>query len=189
MRKKKKDVLTAPAQSEEKVLDVNAAMQGTLRFDDPVNLRISGKFEGALETKGKLMIGSKAEIKASITGEIIHIDGVVTGDIKASALLKLASTAKLNGDVETPKLIIDEGAILIGQVRMEKGAAVAAASASFSGSDIMNATQVAKYLEVDTDKIADWASSGMLPGVSEKGEWRFDRKRVDEWVSQGKIKG
>ena len=187
MRKKKKDVLTGPAQSEEKVLDVNAAMQGTLRFDDPVNLRISGKFEGALETKGKLMVGSKAEIKANITGETIHIDGVVTGDIKASTLLKLASTAKLNGDVETPKLIIDEGAILIGQVRMEKGATVAASS--FSDSDIMNATQVAKYLEVDTDKIADWASSGMLPGVSEKGEWRFDRKRVDEWVSQGKIKG
>ncbi|MBU1783820.1 MAG: helix-turn-helix domain-containing protein, partial [Candidatus Omnitrophica bacterium] len=109
------------------------------------------------------------------------------GNIKASSLLKLASTARLNGDVETPKLIVDEGAIMVGQVRMEKGAAPQAAS--FSDSDIMSATQVAKYLEVDPAKIADWAKSGMLPGMSERGEWTFEKKRVDEWVSQGKIKG
>ncbi|MBU1783819.1 MAG: polymer-forming cytoskeletal protein, partial [Candidatus Omnitrophica bacterium] len=76
MRKKSKEDLQGRAEVEEKVLDVNAAMQGTLRFDDPVNLRISGKFEGTLDTKGKLMVGNKAEIKANITGEIIHIDGV-----------------------------------------------------------------------------------------------------------------
>ncbi len=187
MRKRRKEDLKGQMQSEEKVLDVNAAMQGTLRFDDPVNLRISGKFEGTLETKGKLMLGSKSEIKADITGETIHIDGAVTGNIKASVLLKLTGTARLNGNIETPKLIIDEGAILIGQVRMEKGAT--AEVSSFSDSDIMNAMQVAKYLEVDPAKITDWADSGMLPGVSEKGEWRFERKRVDEWVSQGKIKG
>ena len=187
MRKKSKEDLKAQTEVEEKILDVNAAMQGTLRFDDPVNLRISGKFEGELNTKGKLMVGNKAEIKASITGEIVHIEGVVTGNIKASSLLKLASTARLNGDVETPRLIIDEGAVLVGQVRMEKG--TAAKASSFSDSDIMSATQVAKYLEVDPAKIADWANSGMLPGMSERGEWIFERRRVDEWVSQGKIKG
>ena len=37
MRKRRDDA----QQSEAKILDVNASMQGTLRFDDPVNLRIS----------------------------------------------------------------------------------------------------------------------------------------------------
>ena len=32
----------------EKILDVDASMQGTLSFNDPVNLRINGKFEGKL---------------------------------------------------------------------------------------------------------------------------------------------
>ena len=67
-------------QSEDKVLDVNASMQGTLRFDDPVNLRISGNFEGTLDTKGKLMVGDKAIIKANITGEYVSIAGDVTGN-------------------------------------------------------------------------------------------------------------
>ena len=41
----------------EKILDVDASMQGTLSFKDPVNLRINGKFEGKLQTKGSLTIG------------------------------------------------------------------------------------------------------------------------------------
>ena len=35
---------------EEKILDVNATMQGTMIFKDPVNLRINGEFEGKLDT-------------------------------------------------------------------------------------------------------------------------------------------
>jgi len=41
----------------EKILDVDASMQGTLAFKDPVNLRINGKFDGKLDTKGSLTIG------------------------------------------------------------------------------------------------------------------------------------
>ena len=36
---------------EERVMDLDANMQGTLSFKEPVNLRINGKFEGNLEMK------------------------------------------------------------------------------------------------------------------------------------------
>ena len=39
---------------EEKILDVDAAMQGNLIFKDPVNLRINGKFEGNWKPKAIL---------------------------------------------------------------------------------------------------------------------------------------
>ena len=185
MRKRKNDEVKIQTQPEEKVLDVNATMQGTLRFDDPVNLRISGKFEGTLNTKGKLTIGSKAIIKANITGESIYVDGTVAGNIKASQLLKLTSTAKLNGDVETPRLVIEDGAVLIGQVRME-GAVKTDPSAM---SDTMGIMEVAEYLEVDVAKVTDWAQSGMLPGDEASGEWIFERNHIDNWVAQGKTKG
>ena len=48
MRKRKEEPTVHVV--EDKFLDVNATMQGTLRFDDPVNLRINGKFEGTLDT-------------------------------------------------------------------------------------------------------------------------------------------
>ena len=171
---------------EEKTLDVNASMQGTLRFDDPVNLRINGRFEGTLDTKGKLTVGENAEIKANITGEAIVVEGHVTGNIKASIVLKLGRGAVLEGDVETPALSIQEGAILVGQIRMEGRSSSVAPSGR---KDAMNLYQVAKYLEVDKDKINEWTNSGILPGIRENGEWAFEKDKIDEWVAQGKIKG
>ena len=51
---------------EEKVMDVDASMQGSLSFKDPVNLRINGKFEGTLEVRGNLTIGQNAIVLADI---------------------------------------------------------------------------------------------------------------------------
>ncbi|MBF0252500.1 MAG: polymer-forming cytoskeletal protein [Candidatus Omnitrophica bacterium] len=183
MRKKpiNEEPIVVP-QQEDRMLDVNATMQGTLRFDDPVNLRISGKFEGTLDTKGKLIIGNKAVIKANISGEDIQISGTVTGNIKASVRLKLTSSAILDGDLETPRLQIEDGAIMMGQVRMESK------NSSLSGVNLMNIGQLADYLEVDTRKVSDWANSGMLPGIAEGGEWMFEKNKVDQWVAQGKMK-
>lgn len=186
--RKKKDVDNQ--QAEEKVLDVNASMQGTLRFDDPVNLRISGKFEGTLDTKGKLMVGQKADIKANITGESISIAGVVTGNIRATTVLKLESNAKLYGDVETPKISIAEGAILNGQLNMA-GASPSTnsqASAAEPRGDWMTINQLAKYLEVDANKVNEWVNGGMIPGTKEGGEWVFERSKVDQWIAEGKVK-
>lgn len=179
MRKKKKNRM--PEQREEKILDVHAGMQGTLRFDDPVNLRINGKFEGTLDTKGKLMVGEKAKIQANITGESVSIAGDVSGNIKATRLLVLQSTAQLTGDVQTPMLSVEEGAVLNG--RLEMGGRV-----SDTDNTRMTTSQLARYLEVDLEKISEWADNGKLPASKETGEWLFDRNKVDQWIAQGKVK-
>jgi excisionase family DNA binding protein len=181
MRKKKEEV--TPRQ-EDKVLDVNASMQGTLRFDDPVNLRINGKFEGALDTRGNLMVGQSADIKANIKGDTISVAGTINGNIKASVLIKLEATAKLTGDVEAPKISISEGAVMNGRVNMP---AESSAKRSSRG-EWMTLEQLAKYLEVDNSKVKEWVSSGFLPGTREGEEWIFDRIKVDQWISEGKVK-
>ena len=78
---------------EEKTLDVDAAMQGTLTFKDPVNLRINGKFEGTLDTRGNLTVGPTAVIIADITGDNIIIGGKVKGKITAKERLTLLPQA------------------------------------------------------------------------------------------------
>ncbi|MFC1480480.1 polymer-forming cytoskeletal protein [Candidatus Omnitrophota bacterium] len=180
MRKRKDEAV-----QEDKILDVSASMQGTLRFDDPVNLRINGRFEGTLDTKGMLMVGQKADIKANITGESVSIAGNVSGNIKATESLKLEANAKLEGDVETPKLSIAEGAILNGQLRMTNAETT---TTSPSRSGWMTISQLAKYLEVDANKVNDWVNGGMLPGTKEGGEWVFERSKVDQWIAEGKVK-
>lgn len=179
MRKKKEEV---KVQTEEKILDVNASMQGTLRFDDPVNLRISGNFEGTLDTKGKLMVGDKASIKANITGEYVSIAGEVNGNIKATSLLELKGTAKLSGDIETSALIVEQGAVLNGSIKMQEDG-----NTSKRG-DWMNVDQLGKYLEVDPDKVVEWAENNLLPATREGGKWIFNRMKVDQWIAEGKVR-
>ena len=169
---------------EERVLDVNASMQGTLRFDDPVNLRINGKFEGMLDTKGSLFIGEKANINANITGDTISVAGVVTGNIKATSLLRLESTAKLNGDVDAPRISVQEGAIINGSLRMGGEGRPAMPRRG----DWMSMVQLAKYLEVDAGKVNEWVTNGVLPATREGGEWFFEKEKIDRWISEGKVR-
>ncbi len=106
-------------QTEDKVINIEAGMQGNLKFTGPVNLRLNGDFEGDLEAKGVLVIDEKADIRAKIVkGDTITISGKVKGDIICSKRLELASSARVIGNVETPVLVVNEGAILKGDCQM-----------------------------------------------------------------------
>jgi excisionase family DNA binding protein len=159
---------------EEKILDVDASMQGTLSFKDPVNLRINGNFEGTLETKGNLTIGETASVEARISGENIIIAGRVKGDIDAKQRLVLMPTGVLHGNIKTPRLNVVEGAIFQGKCHMLE--------------DFLDAEELSKYLEIDLSSIMDWVSSGKIPAVRDGNNWRFERAKIDEWVAAGKIK-
>jgi excisionase family DNA binding protein len=158
---------------EEKVMDVDAAMQGTLNFKDPINLRINGKFEGTLETRGNLTNGSAAVVFADITGDSIVIGGRVKGKIIARESLTLLPTAIIEGDIFPTKLNVAEGAIFEGKCAMLH--------------DFMNSEELARYLEVDLKSIVDWANSGKVPGFREGEDWKFERKAIDSWVAAGKV--
>ena len=158
---------------EEKTLDVDAAMQGTLSFKDPVNLRINGKFEGNLDTRGNLTIGASAVINADIVGDNIIVGGRVKGKITAKERLTLLPQAIVEGHIYPAKLNITEGAIFEGQCTMLH--------------DFLNSEQLAKYLEVELNSIMEWASSGKVPGNKEGGDWKFERKAIDSWIASGKI--
>jgi len=158
---------------EEKTLDVDARMQGTLSFKDPVNLRINGKFEGNLETRGNLTIGQAAQIIADIVGDNIIIGGRIKGRVTAKERLTLLPTAIVEGDIYPARLNVAEGAILEGSCSMLH--------------DFLNAEELARYLEVDLNSIMEWANSGKVPALKEGNEWKFERKAIDSWVAAGKV--
>lgn len=163
----------------EKWIEVSAAMTGTLAFKDSVNLRISGQFDGTLDAKGVLAIGERANVKATIQGEVITIAGTVTGTLTASGRIELLSTARVSGKLITPRLIVQDGAILQGSVDMGERR---------SDGAFMTVEELAKYLEVDAGTVGQWAQSGRLPGQREGGQWQFERAKIEEWLAHEKIK-
>ena len=167
------------APATERWLEVDASMTGTLAFKDPVNLLINGQFEGTLDTKGNLSIGQKAQVKATIQGEAITIGGSVNGNVTATIRLELLPTARVTGKVSSPRLIMQDGAVLHGTLEM-----IGARSTSLW----MTAEELARYLEVDLSTVSQWAQAGRLPAQQEGNEWRFDRAKIEEWLAHEKIR-
>jgi excisionase family DNA binding protein len=159
--------------TDEKFLDVDAAMQGTLSFKDPVNLRINGRFEGTLDTKGNLTIGQTANVIADITGDTVVIEGKTRGKIIAKEQLVLLSTAVVEGDIYPTRLEVSDGAIFQGKCSML--------------GEFLNIEELARYLEVESDSVLEWANSGKIPASKQGNDWKFERKAIDSWVASGKI--
>jgi len=157
-----------------RVLDMTASMEGSLIFQEPVSLRISGRFEGTLETRGELTIGEAAQVRADITGESITIAGRVEGKIVAKRSLKVIPPAVVKGEIHTPVLQIEPGAEFEGTIHM-----------GGQGSNL-SLKEVAEYLEVEVRTVEQWAREGKMPGIQEGSQWRFEKARVDEWVASQK---
>ncbi len=65
----------------ETTLGADTNFKGVLTFEKP--LKIDGKFEGQLTTKGSLIVGQSGEVHADVKAGNVVIDGKVSGNIGA----------------------------------------------------------------------------------------------------------
>lgn len=166
---------------EDKILDVDARMQGTVVFKDPVNLRINGSFEGTLDTRGSLMIGENANVHADIKGDKIVVAGKINGNLIASSSLTLVAPAIVTGDVQSPLLSVAEGAIIEGRITMLNLVGV-------GDNETLSLRDVAQYLEVEARTVEEWVSQKKIPAEFRDGQWWFNRTAIDRWIHDEKIK-
>src|SRR5256886_15423282 len=86
-------------------------------------LRVDGRFSGRISSAGgALLVGAGGQVDANIEVAVATIHGVVNGDIIASDRIELGRAAKLNGNIQTPSLMIEQGAIFEGSCKMLKAA-------------------------------------------------------------------
>ena len=97
-------------------IDQGSEFEGKLSFKDTV--RIDGRFRGEIASENTLIVGESGEIQASIRSNTIVISGSVEGDVSAGQKVTLHKTARVNGNVQTSCLVMEDGAILNGQVKM-----------------------------------------------------------------------
>ena len=77
------------------------------------SIRFEGNLKGNINISGNLIVGRNALITGTLNATNFHIIGTVEGDVKCEQL-QILSTGKLTGNAQVKSLIIDEGAIFIG---------------------------------------------------------------------------
>ncbi|MEJ7623527.1 MAG: polymer-forming cytoskeletal protein [Pyrinomonadaceae bacterium] len=84
-------------------------------------LRVDGHLIGTVSSEsGTLIIGTNGQVDANVTVAAAMVNGIVNGDILATEKLQLGRTARVMGNIQSPRLIVEEGAILEGSCSMMK---------------------------------------------------------------------
>ena len=82
-------------------------------------LRVDGHLSGKVSSSsGTLIIGSNGKVDANIEVAVAVIHGTVNGDIIATQRLEMGRAAKVNGNIQTPSLVIEQGGIFEGSCKM-----------------------------------------------------------------------
>ncbi len=101
-------------------LDKGSHFQGELEFEE--TFRIDGKFEGKIRSGSELILGDSAEVDGEIEVGRISVNGMLKGTVRATERIELHARARVEADLSTPVLKIEEGARFDGSCRMGESA-------------------------------------------------------------------
>jgi cytoskeletal protein CcmA (bactofilin family) len=90
--------------------------EGKLKFSG--TLRLDGHFKGEILGGGTLIIGEKAEIESDIRISSLLNSGKIQGHVVADKRIELFAPGQILGKIQTPCLVLNEGATLEGNCRM-----------------------------------------------------------------------
>lgn len=99
-------------------LGVGTSYEGKLQFQGSV--RIDGTFLGQIDSDGTLIVGQEAKIDGQIVVASLILSGFIQGQIVASTKVIMHKTARLQGSLRSPCLVMEEGAVLDGEVLMTR---------------------------------------------------------------------
>ncbi|MEY3285121.1 MAG: polymer-forming cytoskeletal protein [Acidobacteriota bacterium] len=86
------------------IMRVDAAISGTINSD-----------------QGSLLVMERGRVKATIQAGTVEVSGIVEGTITAKNAVRIHPTGRVYGDIYTPTLIIEQGALFDGKCHMLDG--------------------------------------------------------------------
>jgi cytoskeletal protein CcmA (bactofilin family) len=94
---------------------------GDIVFSD--RLQVDGRVSGKVRSEsGTLIIDESGQLDAQIDVGVCVVHGSVNGNLVARSKVEIRRTGRVNGDVMTPVLLVEEGAVFNGAIKMGKEA-------------------------------------------------------------------
>lgn len=127
-------------------------------------LRVDGHLTGTVSSDGgTLIVGNNGQLDANVSVGVAQINGTVNGDISATERIQLGRTAKVVGNIATPKLVIEDGAIFEGGCSMLKARETAdkqtASTSSSTSSYGSSSSSTPSYSSSSTSSYSSTSSS------------------------------
>ncbi len=132
-------------------------------------LRVDGHLSGRVSSgSGTLIVGANGKVDANIEVAVAVIHGTINGDIIATQRLELGRAAKVNGNIQTPSLVIEQGGIFEGSCKMLQMSAAADKSKNqpLDASGMKPITADGSTKTTDAGKPADVAKQSPVTNVS-----------------------
>lgn len=98
------------------ILSRGVSIKGSVKFLN--ELLIDGEVEGEINSTGALTVGEHAQIRGEIKAKSVQVLGTVDGNIFATERCKLQAGCTVRGDVEAPRLVVDENATFLGSAKV-----------------------------------------------------------------------
>jgi cytoskeletal protein CcmA (bactofilin family) len=136
-------------------------------------LRVDGHLTGTVTSDGgTLIVGTNGQVDANVSVGVATINGIVNGDVIATEKIQLGRTARVMGNVATPRLVIEEGAVFEGGCSMIKAREVqetqaTAAQEQYRTSELSQYQSSAVTSDDDDDDDDDFLSAAETEEESE----------------------
>lgn len=93
-------------------------IEGDLYSDE--DLTVEGHVKGTIKVSKTLTIGRDGNVSADIEAKVVRIIGTAKGTINATDKVLIMSEGRYSGNIRSEKLVVAEGAILIGDINKEE---------------------------------------------------------------------
>ena len=98
------------------------------------SLRIDGQVKGQINADGDVTLSSQSQVEADIRAQNVSVAGRFTGNIVVKDKAHLARGGRIDGNITSKTLVVEEGGVFHGQSIMDAGASSGSSSASATSS-------------------------------------------------------
>jgi cytoskeletal protein CcmA (bactofilin family) len=113
-------IRSAASPAEQATIGASLVIKGEITGSEP--LYIDGRVEGSIHVTGqRVTIGRSGSVTANIDAKEVVIMGSVKGNIQCTDRLDIRSEGSLTGDVTSPRVSVEDGAMLKGSVEVRAG--------------------------------------------------------------------
>ena len=93
-------------------------IKGELSGDEDVV--IAGQFEGAIDLSNQsLTVVEGGQVRADVKAHVVVIQGEVTGDVEGVEKVVIVRTGRMQGNIKSPRVILEDGAQFKGSIDMD----------------------------------------------------------------------